>query len=173
VTGAGFVQHVWRAQSKTPNKYAAPLGARLPQSTEQVMHPATHFLGTPDQPTELAFTTAPPGKLLYENTLGELEVSILLAQHLGTSTAAAGWDGDRYRVVDVGGKRVLLWQTVWDDAGAADRFANAYRAIAAKRPNRAVHVVRNDMTERPGVWVVDAPSGVDAARYGPLTVQLR
>jgi hypothetical protein len=173
VTGAGFVQHVWRAQSKTANKYAAPLGARLPQSTEQVMHPATHFLNTRDHPTELAFTSAPPGKLLYENTLGELEVSILLAQHLGNSEAAGGWDGDRYRVVDVDGKRVLLWQTVWDDPAAADRFAKAYQAIAAKRPNRAIHVVRNEITQRPGVWVVDAPSGVDAVRFSPLAVQLR
>lgn len=173
VSGAGFVQQLWRAQRNSGDRFGAPLGSRLPQSTEQVMHPLTAYLATRDHPTELQFSQNAPGRLIYENTLGELEISILLAEHTGNSAAAAGWDGDRYRVVDVAGKAVLFWQTVWDDAAAADRFAAAYRSVARKRPGRAIHVQRNAVGQMSGVWIVDAPAGVDVARFAPAQIQIR
>jgi hypothetical protein len=57
----------------------------------------------------------------------------------------------------------LLWQSVWDDQASADRFADAYRQIGAKRARRAVQVTRNQVGALPGVWVVDAPHGVDVS----------
>ena len=101
---------------------------------------------------------------IYENTLGELETGILLSQWLGTNaeSAASGWDGDRYRLIEKDGKKVLLWQTIWDDAASADRFTNDYNAIAKKRPDRAILVTRNQVGGREGVLVVDAPKSANA-----------
>jgi hypothetical protein len=169
VAGAGFVQAMWRAQASSRDKFAAPLGARLPQSTEQVLNPTTKFIGGRDEPTEIRFVQPAPS-LMYENTLGALELSILLEEHLGSRQAAAGWDGDRYRVLDESGKQVLVWMSVWDDATSADRFATAYRAIAAKRSS--LRVDRLQVGGREAVWIVDAPRGVDVRRYGPVQVAL-
>jgi hypothetical protein len=171
IGGAGFVQALWLAQSSSADKFAAPLGARLPQSTEQVMSPVAKFVDQRDEPTEVRFGQN-TGKLIYENTLGALELSILLSEHLGTKTAANGWDGDRYRVIEEGGKQMLQWMSVWDDAASADRFATAYRAIAAKRTARAVRVDRLQVGGREAVWVVDAPTGVDVARYPAARVTI-
>jgi len=170
VAGAGFVQSLWRARASSAQKYPAPLGASLPQSTEQVLHADTRFLSTRDDPTELRFARQSAEKLVYENTLGELEISILLAQHLGTKAAAAGWDGDRYRVVEIEGQPVLLWQTVWDNEQSADRFADAYRQVAAKRAERNILVVRNRIGSQAGVWVADAPRAVASAQLAPRPV---
>jgi hypothetical protein len=173
IGGAGFVQELWRAQAKTADKFAAPLGARLPQSTEQVLHPAAKFTGTRDEPTEVRFPQPAPGRLIYENTLGELEIGILLMEHLGSKTAANGWDGDRYRLVEDGGKQVLLWLTVWDDASSADRFAAAYKSIGAQRAQRAISATRLQTGGREAVWIVDAPAGVNVSRYPALPATLQ
>jgi hypothetical protein len=173
IAGASFVQEVWRAQAGSADRFAAPLGERLPQSTEQVMNGRTKFLGARDEPSELRFSQPTPGTLVYENTVGQLEMEILLAEHLGQREAASGWDGDRYRLVNVGGKPILLWQSVWDDAASADRFAAAYRQIAGKRTNRSVRVDRNTVGTMNGVWIVDAPSGTDVSAVRPVAVQLQ
>lgn len=168
IGGASFVQELWRSQANTPDRFAAPLGSRLPQSTEQVLHARAKFTATRDQPSELRFAQPSAGELIYENTVGELEIGILLQEHLGNHAAAAGWDGDRYRVIQRDDREILLWQSVWDDAGAADRFAGAYRAIAGKRRDRAIRVDRNVVDAMPGVWIVDAPAGTDLREYGPV-----
>lgn len=172
IGGAGFVQALWRAQAGTANKFAAPLGARLPQSTEQVMHPNEKFVGNRDEPTEVRFVDNAAGRVLYENTLGALELSILLAEHAGARDAVNGWDGDRYRMIDDGGKQVLLWMSVWDDASSAERFAAVYRQIGAKR-RRSVRVERLQVGGREAVWIVDAPSGVATTGYVPPRVALQ
>jgi hypothetical protein len=170
IGGAGFVQEMWRAQARTAERFAAPLGARLPQSTEQVLHPRVKFTAGPDAPTEVRFAQQTPGQVVYENTLGELEIGILLQEHLGYKTAAAGWDGDRYRLLEQDGRKILVWQSVWDDESAADRFARAYREIAAKRSGRAIRVERNVVGDMPGVWVVDAPAGTNLSSFAPAPI---
>ncbi|MGQ0561520.1 MAG: hypothetical protein ACT443_06560 [Gemmatimonadota bacterium] len=157
VGGAAFVQTLWTAHED--NGFVAPLGPLLPQSTEQVLHASEKFVITRDVPTELRFTNEQD--VVYENTLGELETGILLEEHIGSGVAAVGWDGDRYRLLDNG---MLVWQSVWDDAASADRFAEAYREVSANRRNRAIRVERNRVSEREGVLVFDAPAGVDVSR---------
>lgn len=161
VGGAAFTQALWHA--RTDEGYPAPIGSLLPQSTEQVMHPRDHFLTTRDEPTEIRF--ANKANVLYENTLGELETGILLSVHLGTddATAAAGWDGDRFQLQNINGKKLLVWQSVWDDAAAADRFAAAYKQIAMKRAARAIRVERNTINGREGVLVFDGEKGIEVA----------
>lgn len=167
VEGASFVQALWRAAGagRTP----APLDTLLPQSTEQVLHADERFIRTRDEPTEIVLGEGSVGdaggwRTLYENTLGELELSILLSEHLGAGAeqAARGWDGDRYRLLEgPGGGRALVWYTVWDDADAAGRFADAYRRILERRAERRHgRVERLEVAGRPVVRVVDAERGV-------------
>lgn len=159
IGGAEFVQKLW--QAKAAEGALSPLGSLLPQSTEQVLHPVDRFLQTRDLPTEIRFANT--RNVIYENTVGELEIGIFLTEHLGEEAkeAASGWDGDRFQLVRAPGGSVLLWQSVWDDAASADRFAAAYLQTAAKRANRTIQVERNVVTGMEGVLVIDAQHGVD------------
>ena len=171
VGGASFVQKLWAA--KAAQGFVAPLGALLPQSTEQVLHTTDRFLTNRDTPTEIRFASRT--NVLYENTLGELEIGILLAAHLGEAAAqsATGWDGDRYQLVNRGGKKVLVWQSVWDDAKSAENFAAAYRRVADKRPNRTVRVERNKVMTMEGVLVIDADKGTDITAVSAPAVRIQ
>ncbi|MBX6363510.1 MAG: hypothetical protein IRZ00_06550 [Gemmatimonadetes bacterium] len=164
--GAAFVQELWRdraAGGPPAAGWPAPLDSLLPQSTEQVMHP-DRFVEERDTPTELRLGPQPPRptgwRTRYENTLGELEMTIFLRQVLGDSANAEGWDGDRYRVLEgPGNARALVWYSVWDDAAAADAFAASYRRSLERRPGRQARVERLELRGRPVVRVVDVPRG--------------
>jgi hypothetical protein len=127
--GASFVHALWSRDGARPHE--APIGPRLPQSTEQVMHPVARFAETRDAPTELRFAGNPAWPVAFENTLGAFEVQVLLDEHLGTdSVPADGWDGDRFRLLETpDGGRALVWVSVWDDAPAAARFTAALQRI--------------------------------------------
>ena len=165
VGGASFMQKVWSANAE--KGFAAPLGELMPQSTEQVLHGGQKFITNRDAPTELRFVNTSDG--VYENTMGELEIGILLQEHLGNRSAAAGWDGDRFQLRSNG---TLAWISVWDDKESADRFAAAYRQIGARRPARAIDVKRVTVSGREGVVVHDAPSGTAVATLPPPAVKV-
>ncbi|MGH7461111.1 MAG: hypothetical protein ACREMA_08790 [Longimicrobiales bacterium] len=168
--GAQFVKSLWIRSlgAGAAVRYPAPIGDRLPQSTEQVLHPDSRFLAGRDEPTELRFTNG-GAEIARENSLGELETALWLSEHLGAAAAryAQGWDGDRYRLIRTdsagGGSDVLIWYSVWDNEGAASSFANAARRVAQKR-GRASRVERLSIDGRPGVRVIDGPSEADIAR---------
>ena len=177
VSGAGLVQKLWirPLESGFGDPYPAPLGDKLPQSTEQVLHPDSRFLVKRDEPTELAFESADSAASIRENTLGELETSIWLSEHLGADAArhAQGWDGDRYRLVRTAkGAYALIWYSVWDSPAAADAFANAARQVAQKR-TRASRVERLNLNGTPAVLVVDADAGEDVSAVKLPRVRLR
>jgi len=90
----------------------------------------------------------------------------VLQQQLGDDTAATllatGWDGDRYQVLGPRGEAVV-WYSVWDDAGAAERFAAGLerawqRRRATEAKGRRSEIKRLDIDGRPGVRLVDAPA---------------
>lgn len=164
VGGADFVQAVWKARA---NGARPEFTSMLPSSTEQVLHPVEAFIGARDEPT-IAHLAEPTGdwRVLYEDVLGELELGILLEQHLGVGldSLAVGWDGDVVRLLESGlGERALVLASVWDDAAAADRFAAAYREVLAERTGRHGSVERLELDGRPLVVAVDASTGVPAA----------
>jgi hypothetical protein len=161
VGGAGFMQKLWHANAA--KGFAAPMGTLLPQSTEQVLHGDTKFIGTRDEPTEIRFANAKD--VVYENTLGELEVGIMLQEHVGTKTAASGWDGDRFQLLSNG---TLTWVSVWDDKSSADRFAAAYRQVADRRKTRSIKVDRVVVSGREGVVIHDAPAGTELPAAAPI-----
>ncbi|MCI0433312.1 MAG: hypothetical protein L0271_06655, partial [Gemmatimonadetes bacterium] len=173
VAGSRFVQALWRSQPETER--SAPMGAFLPQSTEQVLNPIGRFVEMRDEPTELrladepapggAGNTAPsdPWTAEYENVLGRLEVGLFLEEHLGigADSAAEGWDGDRFRLLrSRSGERALVWYSIWDDDASADRFAHAVREILTSKLDRAGSVTRIPIDGRPGVRVTLARRGM-------------
>jgi hypothetical protein len=108
-----------------------------PLSTEQILHPEK-YLKEVDEPVaiELPDVSALLGddwKLLGDNVLGELQISILLRKHWGPR-AAAGWDGDRYAVFKgPDGRLGAVWFTTWDSEGDAKEFAGAYARFLGTR----------------------------------------
>jgi hypothetical protein len=111
-----------------------------PASSEQALHAAKRYepflaIDLGDRPEEL-----PAGcQLLYENTMGELGLSVLfrVAGEGDRPELWEGWDGDRYQVARCGGGLELLWLSSWDSQSDAQEFEQAYRALAAGLAARA------------------------------------
>jgi hypothetical protein len=122
-----------------------------PQSTEQVLHPDRWL--TRDTPEEIQFAEwdelVTAGYRVHdEDTLGELELSIYLAQSTGEDRnliAGEGWGGDRLRVYSgPNGQTAAIWFTTWDDereAIEAEAAALRVRDLAPES-RRATHRVR-------------------------------
>ena len=171
--GLAFVQRAWKARPERP----LPFGSDLPRSTEQILH-LDRWLEA-DEPTALRFANPPPRgwDVVYENDLGELETRIFLEEHLGDETraraAAAGWDGDAYRLLRRQGVEGLVWTSVWDSPEDADEFAAAARAAYAVRyarlpgaaggagPARGPRIERGQAGGRALVRIVDFPEGAE------------
>lgn len=177
ISGATFVQALFR---HTRNGPPVPFGELLPQSTEQVMDPARRFLDERDAPTELRLGPARGDwSVVYENTLGQLETAVLMAERLGLDIqdAAHGWDGDRYALLEAPAGEALVWYTVWDDDAAADRFAARYRrwadsARADPGPGFGPGTLdRLETDGRPVVRIVETPSGVDPSAVGTPRIE--
>ena len=179
VGGLGFVQALWKAREGRP----APFGRWLPVSTEQVLHPERLLPPRRDEPTDIAFGAEPPEgwTLVYEDGLGELETRLFLEEHLGDDEAAragaAGWDGDRSRLLRGPPGEVLVWVSVWDSDAEADAFADAARTAWGRRyagdADRRVRVERAALGGRPSVRVLDLPSGFEPpAGWGAAEARL-
>ncbi|HEX6589852.1 MAG TPA: 2-amino-4-hydroxy-6-hydroxymethyldihydropteridine diphosphokinase [Longimicrobiales bacterium] len=175
IDGAGYVQAVWAAYEGEGRPEFSSL---LPTSTEQVMHVRERGIGAQrDEPTRVVL--AEPGgdwRVLHEEVLGELELGLLLREHLGSAggdaeRAVAGWDGDLVRLVESGlGERALIIGTVWDSAKDADEFADAYRRMLTAR-GRHGSVERASLEGQEIVVIVDAPRGVPASLLPQPSIQ--
>ncbi|MCK5484132.1 MAG: hypothetical protein KAJ13_10520, partial [Gemmatimonadetes bacterium] len=114
--GLVFLQKHWAG----PWGRVPPLGPDMPVSTEQVLHPEKFEPGRVDWPTDVRFLEAPPAGWteVYTDNLGELETRLVLREFLPdreeADRAAAGWDGDRFRLLDGPSGEVFVWATVWD-----------------------------------------------------------
>jgi hypothetical protein len=116
----------WRMVSDAFNK--------LPQSTEQILHPEKYFsyeapvkISLPDVRGFLAGTW----KRVDYDVNGEWSYYLILDEFLkapGESRrAAAGWAGDRYEVYETkSGDTFLVQMTAWDTANDAREFFDAY-----------------------------------------------
>lgn len=107
-----------------------------PRSMEQVLHPEK-YLDAVDEPVEVALPEAGAAKPAFEGTLGEFLIRVLLregAESELAARAAAGWDGDRYAVVETGGGwHRLLWRSVWDSEADAREFRDVLKSYAEAR----------------------------------------
>jgi hypothetical protein len=167
--GLVYLQKHWAG----PWGRVPPLGAEMPVSTEQILHPERFAPGQEDMPTLVRFVTEPPDGWTEALTddLGEFETRLLLREFLPeraeADRAAAGWDGDRFRLLDGPGGEVLVWSTVWDsDRDALEFEAAVERALDRRYEGdpgafgREIRVVRDLAGPRPVVVVWDLPVGL-------------
>jgi hypothetical protein len=109
-----------------------------PTSTEQIIHPDKYFRDR-DVPTQvdlpdLQGAVGSEWQLLGSNTVGELQLTVMLAGQPGAEKAGPGWDGDHYAVFENDQKQPgLVWLTTWDSARDAQEFARCYRAFLGRK----------------------------------------
>lgn len=162
VSGLDFIQVRWSGvDGRVP-----PLGDALPMTTEQILHPGRWGAPEVASPASLEFADGPSGEWseVYDDGLGEVDTRILLREFLAdrdrADAAAAGWDGDTYRLLDGPAGEVLIWVSRWDAESEAAEFTRALEAALEERygprSGRSVNVVRiGDRVVR----MVDAPAG--------------
>ena len=157
--GMIFVASLWKAGgfARVDAAYA-----RLPRSTEQILHPEKYVAD--EAPIAVEAPPVPPNTTkLAEGTLGELRTRLLLARCSKTPAVGGwGWGGDRYVVAEgAGGRLALLWSTEWDSVGDAMRFEAALRRVS----DRCWPSVRGrGWWIGPGVTISRAGRHVDLAR---------
>ncbi|RMG87107.1 MAG: hypothetical protein D6712_06235 [Chloroflexi bacterium] len=117
---------------------------KLPQSTEQILHPERYFSGDmphtvtlPDYGTE-GYELDEPWQNALERTVGEFYLRLFLANQLTSSQAAEaaeGWGGDLLRIYqhDETGDIAWVWRIVWDSFEDTQEFAAAYTEWAQSR----------------------------------------
>jgi len=159
--GGEFIQ--WWENS--PLADTVPYGARMPVSTEQILHPTRYQAG--DLPVPVAFADS-TSDVMYQDNLGEFEVRILLARLTGRaalkSAVPLGWGGDRYRVYRTPGGSALVWYSVWDSPRSAERARDSLtRAMEQyQRPGYRIRIDTTRLDGREAIRVVIAPEGWSA-----------
>jgi len=158
---------------------SAPFGARMPRSTEQVLHPARYAAN--DEPVRVTFADSAVG-IIAEGVMGELEIHLIAAQLAGASRLdhlePLGWGGDRYRIYTTNAGPALVWYVAWDDAESAAAFVNGLgRQLTARQ--RAGYRARLDTLSvdgrsitrylfAPPAWSHwDSPPALGALRQAP------
>lgn len=110
-----------------------------PESSEQVLHPATKLFPKREHPKKVTLPKL-PGEKLTENVMGELLWRIYFSLWVPdqATQASEGWGGVRYEVVKrPDGSLVAYLATGWDTPEDAKQFAAAYEASLTKRfPNK-------------------------------------
>lgn len=160
IEGAEFMRW-WSAD--TSRAKTAPYGARMPVSTEQILHPERYARG--DRPAAIGFAAAEGGQVLHEDALGELEIRLLGATLAGRGTVSyqppLGWAGDRYRVIVGEGGPALVWYLAFDDSQSAERFRAGIgqRLAALRRPGYRATLEPAAIGAREGVRFIIAPEG--------------
>src|ERR1019366_1038073 len=187
LSGAEFVRHF---KEKRPGQmpFRPP-----PTSTKQVMHP-DRFLDSLDVPTRVLLPKPEAGSVVYENDLGEFETRLYLFQHLGdagiAARGAAGWEGDRYLVVNTSQGAGLTWLTVWDSPIDAAQFRDLMEQTIEKRfktahaaggsgttrkfaaKGRSVELAAVTVQGKPVVLFTDVPAGAPTRLFDITKVKL-
>jgi uncharacterized peroxidase-related enzyme len=130
---------------------------KLPQSSEQILHPEKYFSG--DAPTKV---TLPELKTLLgfgwkkidTDVNGEWGCYLILDQFLNNAEeskrAAAGWGGDRFAVYEgsAPGQVFVVQMTAWDTDNDAKEFFESYEKRTLKRYPDAKPSTSNPATEQ-------------------------
>jgi hypothetical protein len=115
---------------------------KLPQSTEQILHPDKYL--SYEAPVkinlpELRGSLGPGWKKLDADVNGEWSFYLILDQFLNapaeSKRAAAGWAGDRYAFYEgpKAGESLLVQMTAWDSENDAREFFDAYQKRTTRR----------------------------------------
>ena len=115
---------------------------KLPQSSEQILHPKKYFAyEAPQKVTLPEFKSAlgPAWKKLDYDVNGEWGCYLILDEFLNDTTeskqASAGWAGDRFALYETGkpGEIFVAQLTAWDTVQDAREFFTAYAERTSKR----------------------------------------
>ena len=162
--GVAFVESLWRERGGRP----PPFGSDLPSSTEQVLHPEGFASGRHEGFRNVQLAVEDGWRRLYEDTLGELELGILLETHGGSRTAARGWAGDRYVLLsDRNGRSSLVWFGVWDTEQQRDRFVQEVGSSLSALP-QAASLTALEISGLPATRLVVGDAPRVTASVGPL-----
>jgi hypothetical protein len=189
LSGAEFVRHF---KEKRPGQmpFRPP-----PASTKQVLHPELLLDSLKvDVPTRVVLPKPEGGSVVYENDLGEFETRLYLFQHLGdagiAARGAAGWEGDRYLVVNTSKGAGLTWLTVWDSPIDAAQFRDLMEQTIEKRfhtahgaggggtsrrfaaKGRSVELAAVMVQGKPAVLFTDVPAGASTRLIDVAKVKL-
>jgi len=117
----------------------------IPRSTEQILHPPSFLSTPPDEPTTVTIPSPRGATKVYENDMGEFGTRLVVYDYLRDAQtaqrAAAGWDGDRFMVVERGSESGIVWAIVWDSPVDAGEFTDAMVRATMRRtgaPQRSV-----------------------------------
>ncbi|MFV1988406.1 MAG: hypothetical protein ACC682_14085 [Gemmatimonadota bacterium] len=168
IGGLLFLQRSWTRRPERP----LPFGDELPESTEQILH-VERWIDR-DSPTFVEFVE-PAGngwEQVYSSDLGEFETRVFLREFLDVKDdadeAAAGWDGDAYRLLRRADDEVFVWVSVWDAREDAVEFASAAELAYAARYGEGERIVEVEIDHgesledgRVTVVIVDRPDGVE------------
>jgi hypothetical protein len=131
LAGAEFVRN-----ALSDSTTSAQLLANLPTGSAQILH-VERWRAPANAAERVTFTVPAPARALYDNSFGEFETRLMLAEMLrdvpNGARAAKGSDGDRYALVSVGGGDGIAWVTAWDSAIEAEEFAAIAGEAFAKR----------------------------------------
>ena len=136
----GF-QYVTGVQSKGDWAAVNAYFTKMPQSTEQILHPEKYSAGEAPikvtMPADLATHLGAGWSAPLQDTFGELQIGIWLrgggVVSADATAAAAGWGGDRLAVLEgPNGTWAVAMQTVWDTAADATAFEAAATTALAK-----------------------------------------
>ena len=168
--GLVFVNGIW---ARGGWKAVDRVFGRLPDSTEQVLHPAKYEAG--EKPVDVPLDADALAKAMGagwtatpEDTLGEFQLSVWLRENgvkaLPAGDAAAGWGGDRLAYLrGPDGAYALVLRTVWDTQADADEFLAAARTAAASLPGSAE--AERDDARSVGVLVASDSTNLDLLRH--------
>jgi len=117
----------------------------IPRSTEQILHPPSFLSTPPDDPTTVTLPAPRGATKVYENDMGEFGTRLVVYDYLRDAQtaqrAAAGWDGDRFMVVERGSESGIVWAIAWDSPVDAGEFTDAMVRATMRRtgaPQRSV-----------------------------------
>jgi hypothetical protein len=122
-----------------------------PESTEQVLHPATKMFPKRELPRKITLPKL-EGTEVQSNVLGELQWSnYFQVWKLKVPDAAVGWGGDRYTVVRDKDNHLLgVLVSAWDSEADAKQFVDAYvQALSARFPGAKGDALSKDGFPRP------------------------
>jgi hypothetical protein len=114
---------------------------RMPESTEQILHPEKYTANEAPVavtlPADLAARLGTGWTVPLTDTFGEFQTAIWLREggvaEPGASDAAAGWGGDRLAVMKgPDGGWAVAWKTAWDTAADAVAFEKAATTALGK-----------------------------------------
>ncbi len=175
LSGAEFMRHFDEHHAGKQ-----PYPPLMPTSTKQILHPETAFFAHRDVPARIILPPPASGTVEYQNTLGEFETRLFLFQHLNDQAAsvrgAAGWEGDRYEVIQSPtGARTLVWATLWDSPVGAAQFRGQVLETIPRRTNassRTISVTPLTIQGRAAVLYIDAPRGAPKPPIDPAKIML-